>query len=76
MVPDDLTEDPAHPKQPWPTAENCPECRADEDEDVEVFEANGVTWDVDEVAGYLKKVYGADHIVVNKNRTAEHVKGK
>jgi hypothetical protein len=87
----DPTEDPAHPKKVWPTTENCPLCRVaaaearekrEAMEDVEVvidgstFEASGVVWNVEAVAEYLEKVYGAGNVVDNPKRTKNYVKGK
>ena len=77
----DLTEDPDHPKIIWPSVENCPECRSQqqqfrsspsEDPGIPVL---GEVWDVSKTAAYLTKVYRKENVVPNNVKMTDRVRG-
>ena len=75
FFPDDLTEDPEHPKITWPSAENCPLCRAQPYGQVEAIPVQGELWNVRETAAYLIKVYRKENVVPNNVRITSELKG-
>jgi len=62
----DVTEDPAHPKDLWPSRRDCPECRPLDPWNVPAYRQHHLKsfqqqiWNMDETSKYLKRVYGEE----------------
>ena len=65
MLAGDPTEDPTRPKIQWPSQENCPMCRADENSGTNLLNLDGEFWDQKQVLSYIKKVYKKTNLINN-----------